>query len=107
MRDNTPAYPRLPFADIASAERWVARFVDWYNGIHRHSAIRYVTPDERYFGQEQAVLARRHELYESARAANPERWTGATRNWTPVSLVTLNPEPAPPNISAPMPRQQS
>ena len=104
---HTPAYPRLPFADIASAERWVARFVDWYNGIHRHSAIRYVTPDERYFGQEQAVLARRHELYESARAANPERWTGATRNWTPVDLVILNPERVPVNISAPAPRQQS
>ncbi len=104
---HTPAYPRLPFADIASAERWVARFVDWYNGVHRHSAIRYVTPDERHFGQEQAVLARRHELYENARAANPERWSRATRNWTPVSLVTLNPERVPPNISAPMPRQQS
>ncbi len=104
---HTPAYPRLPFADIASAERWVARFVDWYNGVHRHSAIRYVTPDERHFGQEQTVLACRHELYENARATNPERWTRATRNWTPVGLVTLNPERVPPNISAPMPRQQS
>ena len=104
---HTPAYPSLPFADIASAERWVARFVDWYNGVHRHSAIRYVTPDERYFGQEHAVLARRRELYDRARAANPERWTGATRNWTPVGLVTLNPEPASANISKLTPRQQS
>jgi len=40
----TPAYPRLPFADLASATRWVTRFVDWYNGTHRHSAIRDVTP---------------------------------------------------------------
>ena len=104
---HTPAYPSLPFADIASAERWVARFVDWYNGVHRHSAIRYVTPDERYFGQEHAVLARRRELYDRARAANPERWTGATRNWTPVGLVTLNPERVPTNISAPTLRQQS
>jgi transposase InsO family protein len=36
----TPAYPRLPFADLASATHWVTRFVDWYNGTHRHSAIR-------------------------------------------------------------------
>jgi hypothetical protein len=28
----TPAYPSLPFANIASAERWVARFIAWYNG---------------------------------------------------------------------------
>src|SRR5262245_48595584 len=40
----TPAYPRLPFADLPSAQRWVERFVRWYNGEHRHSAIRYVTP---------------------------------------------------------------
>jgi len=104
---HTPAYPHLPFADIISAERWVTRFVDWYNGVHRHSAIRYVTPDERYFGQEHAVLARRRELYQRARAANPERWTGATRNWTPVGLVTLNPVRAPAYVSPPTERQQS
>jgi putative transposase len=89
---HTPAYPRLPFADLVSAERWVARFVDWYNGEHRHSAIRYVTPDERHYGREQDVLARRRELYERARRANPERWTASTRNWCPVGLVVLNPE---------------
>jgi transposase InsO family protein len=62
---HTPAYPRLPFADLASANRWVARFVDWYNGIHRHSAIRYVTPDQRHYGREGAILGCRHELYET------------------------------------------
>ena len=88
----TPAYPRLPFADIASAQQWVERFVAWYNGEHRHSAIRYVTPDERHFGAERDVLARRHELYARARNANPERWTRSTRNWAPVGIVVLNPE---------------
>ena len=39
---HTPAYPRLPFADLACANRWVARFVDWYNGTHRHSATHSV-----------------------------------------------------------------
>ena len=24
-------------------------------------------------------------------AANPERWSRATRNWTPIGLVVLNP----------------
>jgi len=88
----TPAYPRLPFADLASAQEWVERFVAWYNGEHRHSAIRYVTPNERHFGAEQDILTRRHELYERARSANPERWTRSTRNWAPVGLVVLNPE---------------
>jgi putative transposase len=89
---HTPAYPRLPFADLGSAERWVTRFVNWYNGVHRHSGIRYVTPNERHYGKERAVLARRQDLYERARQANPERWTRSTRNWSPIGLVVLNPE---------------
>ena len=91
---HTPAYPRLPFADLTSASAWVTRFVAWYNGTHRHSAIRYVTPDQRHHGRERAVLARRHELYERMREANPERWSGTTRNWSAVSTVSLNPERA-------------
>lgn len=91
---HTPAYPRLPFADIASARRWVARFVDWYNGEHRHSAIRYVTPDERHCGREHEILARRHQLYQRARRYNPERWTCTTRNWAPIGPVVLNPQGA-------------
>ncbi len=89
---HTPAYPHLPFTHIDSAQRWVARFVDWYNREHRHSAIRYVTPDERHFGREQEILARRHRLYQRARSSNPERWTRATRNWTPIGSVVLNPQ---------------
>ena len=45
---HTPAYPSLPFASVEQARTWVARFVAWYNGTHRHSGIRYVTPDERH-----------------------------------------------------------
>ena len=90
---HTPVYPRLPFADLASARRWVTRLVVWYNSEHRHSAIRYVTPDERHSGADIAILARRHALYERARTRRPERWPRHTRNWTPIGLVVLNPEP--------------
>ena len=90
----TPAYPRLPFVDVASANRWVACFIDWYNGTHRNSAIRYGTPNQRHHGHERAVLASRHELYQRMRRANPERWSGLTRNWLPVEVVVLNPERA-------------
>ena len=92
---HTPAYPQLPFADLVAANRWMARFVEWYNGTHRHSAIRYVTPDQRHHGRDRAVLASRHKLYERARGVNPERWSGSTRNWVPVELVVLNSERAP------------
>jgi hypothetical protein len=39
-----------------------------------------------------AILPERHELHCQARERNPRRWSGATRNWTPIEVVTLNPE---------------
>ena len=96
----TPAYPRQPFADVEAARRWVTRFVGWYNGEHRHSAIRYVTPDQRHFGAETAVLTRRRALYHRARLTNPERWSGAVRDWTPAGAVLLNPERLAPTQAA-------
>jgi putative transposase len=88
---HTPAYPRMPFTDSTTGERWTRHFVDWYNQVHRHSAIRFVTPDERNQGREAAGLAR-HELYDLARRSHPNRWTANTRNWNPVGLVVLNPQ---------------
>jgi transposase InsO family protein len=90
---HTPGYPSLPFTSLEAARRWVARFVEWYNAEHRHSGIRYVTPNERHFGAETQILASRHVLYEEARDQHPERWSRGTRNWTPIGTVVLNPEP--------------
>ena len=39
---HTPAYPRLPFADLASANRWVARFIDWYNGVNGNPKLTHL-----------------------------------------------------------------
>ncbi len=88
---ETPAYPRAPFAGLAAARRWVARFVAWYNGEHRHSAIRFVTPAARHAGDDVAILARRHALYTRARRRRPDRWSRQTRNWSPMQDVVLNP----------------
>ena len=64
----------------------------WYNHEHRHSGIRYVTPAQRHAGEDGSVLAARHALYQQAREANPRRWSGRIRAWTPIGAVTLNPE---------------
>jgi len=84
-------YPERPFASLAEARAWVERFVAWYNHEHRHSAIRFVTPHQRHVGQERTLLRRRDEVYREARCRNPGRWSGATRDWTPVGSVWLNP----------------
>jgi transposase InsO family protein len=87
-----PEFPARGFASLDEARAWGARFVHWYNVEHRHSGIGYVTPAQRHAGEDHAVLAARHEVYTRARAANPRRWSGATRDWTTRGAVTLNPE---------------
>jgi len=86
-----PSYPDQAFADLAAARRWGDGFVDWYNNEHRHSAVRFVTPGQRHAGQDQPLLRRRKVVYEAAKARHPHRWSGMTRNWTPVRVVHLNP----------------
>lgn len=85
-----PDYP-LPFESLEHARAWVATFVAWYNHEHRHSALRFVTPDERHHGRDAAILAARQRVYEQARRRRPERWSGDIRNWTPIGPVRLGP----------------
>lgn len=87
-----PEFPAKGFASLDEARAWGARFVHWYNVEHRHSGIGYVTPAQRHAGEDNAVLAARQEVYSRARAAHPRRWSGATRDWSPMGAVTLNPE---------------
>ena len=87
-----PFWPGQGFAALETARDWVNDFVRWYNNEHCHSAIKFVTPAQRHSGQDIALLEKRNILYERARARNPERWSGKTRNWTPPDEVTLNPE---------------
>ena len=87
-----PEYPSGPFASLEAANLWVAGFVSWYNEEHLHSAIRFVTPEDRHRGREEKILERRQRVYERARRRHPRRWSGATRNWDPIATVALNPE---------------
>lgn len=89
-----PEYPEKPFDDIIQARSWVTEFSGWYNERHLHSAIQFVTPGQRHRGEDKAILPLRQALYEAAKANNPERWSGETRNWEYVSTVYLNPTKA-------------
>ena len=87
-----PEFPTKGFADLEQARTWAAGFVHWYNVRHRHSGIRYVSPAQRHAGEDHAILAARHALYLQARERQPARWSGGTRDWSPIGPVTLNPE---------------
>jgi len=45
-----PEYPEKAFEDLTSARSWVHGFVHWYNHEHLHSAIKFVTPEQRHTG---------------------------------------------------------
>ena len=87
-----PEFPADGFTDLDAARAWAMRFTHWYNFEHKHSGIQYVSPAQRHAGEDQVILEARHAVYLAARQRNPARWSGDTRNWTPVGPVTLNPE---------------
>lgn len=43
-------------------------------------------------GQDHGSLEAQHRIYSEAWLSNLGRWSEKTRNWTPVTAVTLNPE---------------
>jgi putative transposase len=69
----TPGYPPRGFASLEAARGWVLRFVTWYNRRHWHSALAFVTPEQRHNGADRAVLEQRREVYRQAREQHPLR----------------------------------
>ncbi len=87
-----PGFPAKGFANLAQARKWSSEFVGWYNTEHRHSGVRFVTPEQKHCGMDRDVLMARREVYEQARRRNPARWSGQLRNWDPIERVQLNPD---------------
>ncbi len=80
------------FKTIQDARDWVLKFVRWYNTEHRHSGLNFVTPEQRHTAQAEAIMKQRIEVYEAARARNPRRWSGDSRDWSLPQSVWLNPK---------------
>lgn len=87
-----PEFPAKGFATLETARLWGEQFVNWYNHDHKHSGINYVSPAQKHAGKDIAILAARDVVFAQAKKRNPARWSGPTRDWRPVKIVTLNPE---------------
>lgn len=85
-----PEYPSKPFDGIEAARAWVSEFVSWYNTQHLHSGINFVTPESKHKGDDVEILRKRNIIYLAARNKNPNRWSGKTRDWSPIECVKLN-----------------
>ena len=75
---------------MLSVRAWVEGFAEWYNTEHRHSGIKYVTPNQRHYGQADAICAIRQQTYEQAVLLNPQRWTKGPRDWKQPEVVEVN-----------------
>ena len=58
-----PEYPEQPFSGLTAARDWVSIFADWYNKEHLHSAIKFITPEQRHAGKDEEILRLRKEVY--------------------------------------------
>lgn len=83
-----PGFPGH-FHSIEAARLWFADFVHWYNTIHRHSGIGYVTPNQRHSGEDIGLFARRNATLAKVRAFKPGDGH-RVRDWIRQEKVVLN-----------------
>jgi transposase InsO family protein len=84
------SYPHRRFRDLLSVRAWADGFVEWYNAEHRHSGIKYVTPNQRHYGEADAICSIRQQTYEQARQQHPRRWARPPRDWSQPEIVQVN-----------------
>ena len=85
-------WPSHGFTSLEQARLWVERFVDWYNNVHRHSQIGFVTPMQKHNGEDIKLMQNRQAVYSAAKLKKPHRWSGEIRCWKAIAQVSLNPE---------------
>ncbi|GAE36158.1 putative transposase [Halalkalibacter akibai JCM 9157] len=74
-----PDFPHKGFASLEEARQWAQQFVHWYNEVHLHSGLNFVTPVQYHTGEHVAILEKRKDVYEVAKAKHPERWARSAR----------------------------
>ena len=68
-----PDFPER-FGSIEDARAHCQTFFPWYNAVHCHSGIGYMTPRSVHYGQAQAIRATRQATLDAAFVANPNRF---------------------------------
>jgi putative transposase len=86
-----PTFPDR-FGCIEDARAHCQEFFNWYNNMHRHSGIGFMTPQAVHYGAAAALQQQRTQTLEVAFAANPLRFKGVQPVPPPLpTAVWINP----------------
>jgi putative transposase len=87
---SRPEFPGQ-FGSLADARAFCQRFFDWYNNVHYHSSLGFLTPRSVHTGDFEGVLAQRQVILDQAYAAHPERFVrGRPSPKRPPERVWIN-----------------
>lgn len=62
------------FESVDHARDYMAAFITDYNANHRHSGLKYCTPDDVHHGRTEHVRVRRQASLEARHCAHPDRF---------------------------------
>lgn len=86
-----PCFPER-FESLEHAREFCRVFFAWYNGVHKHSGIGLVTPEQMHHGEAAALVEQRQQVLTAAYLAHPERFVGgAPRPPRLPEAVWINP----------------
>ena len=86
-----PEFPQR-FGSLQDARAFCRPFFHWYNTVHRHAGIAFMTPDDVHHGRATQILNTRSVALDAAFAAHPERFKGKRPVPQPLpQAVWINP----------------
>ncbi|MEI8082095.1 MAG: DDE-type integrase/transposase/recombinase [Actinomycetes bacterium] len=90
-----PNYPGT-FETIEQARTYMAWYVPWYNGNHKHSGIALFSPDEVHDDTWRQAWQQRDDALQAYYDQHPERFRHKPRTPAPAGIVGINlPKPEP------------
>ena len=86
-----PGFPER-FGCIQDAKTFYRDFFHWYNNVHYHAGLNWLTPAMVHCGQTGHIVQRRQNALDCARREHPERFVNAPRTIArPPANVCINP----------------